>query len=343
MKLATLLVIAVSNQGYWFGGEPATIACRPAVKDLPGADLIWELRLDGIALSQGTAAVPGDDKEAVIHLTPPKVRARVTFNWFYRVVERNTKKVFETGKIPLSVFPDDLLEGLARRLGRKRLVICDKPRGLARALESAAIPCTEVALDKLEFARADDIVLVGPDLLTDSPFEQGPLMNLAEAGASVIVFRQSEPGLLFGFPLMNRVAPAHPDTIEWRMDHPLLAGFEPQDLRSWIAGVSLLEVIQLPPDEPALEVGFYPREVAGDEPAPIDALLVSKSVGKGRIVLCQLPLGDWKKDPRTRMLLRNAIDYLLTRPQPTSRPSERAVARQKESLRSPTVLITPGR
>ena len=109
----------------------------------------------------------------------------------------------------------------------------------------------------------------------------------------------------------------------------------PQDLHSWIAGVPSLHVVQLPADEPVATVGSYPREVPGEQPVPIDAVLMSKSVGKGRLVVCQLPLGDWSKDPRSQMLLNNAVDYLLSRPEPTPRPSERPTTRPAET--QPTV------
>ena len=189
---------------------------------------------------------------------------------------------------------------------------------------------------KLQFSDAD-AVLVGPDALSDSPFEQAPLLSLAESGASVMIFRQHRPAVLIGYPLTLRDTPAK---LEWQTDHSLLNGFEPQDLHSWIAGVPSLQVVQLPADEPVSVVGSYPREVPGEQPAPVDAVLLSKSVGKGRLVLCQLPLGDWSKDPRSQMLLNNAVDYLLSRPEPTPRPSERPTTRPAETQPAvPTIQL----
>ena len=45
-----------------------------------------------------------------------------------------------------------------------------------------------------------------------------------------------------------------------------------------------------------LEIAWWPREVPGTEPVEMDALVFSKSIGAGRIVVCQLPLGDWRTD-----------------------------------------------
>jgi hypothetical protein len=100
--------------------------------------------------------------------------------------------------------------------------------------------------------------------------------------------------------------------------------------------------VQLPADEAALEIGYYPREVPGVRPAPIDAVLLSKSTGKGRIVLCQIALGDWDRDPRSRIFLSNALDYLSTRPQPTPPPSQRPTPRQAAPTSVRTIDIPQG-
>ena len=64
-------------------------------------------------------------------------------------------------------------------------------------------------------------------------------------------------------------------------------------------------------------------EVAGNKPAPIDALVLTKTLGKGRIVLCQVPLGPWESDPRSQLFLVDALDYLASPVVPTPPPSRR--------------------
>ncbi|MCX5660572.1 MAG: hypothetical protein NTW19_12735 [Planctomycetota bacterium] len=97
--------------------------------------------------------------------------------------------------------------------------------------------------------------------------------------------------------------------------------------------------MQLPIDEPALELIHWPREAPGKEPVPIDALLVTKSVGRGRMVICQLPLGPWESDPRSQLLLANSVSYLLTRPEPTLKPSERPQPKQMVAPNVPTIPL----
>jgi hypothetical protein len=103
-----------------------------------------------------------------------------------------------------------------------------------------------------------------------------------------------------------------------------------------------LWAVQLPADAPVLEIGYWPRETPGREPVPIDALLAVKATGRGRIVLCQVPLGRWATDPRSQLFLRNALAYLATRPEPTPPPSQRKVALRVVPASVPTVTIPPG-
>lgn len=337
MKLATLLIIVLSNGGYWFSGRPTTINLRSAVKEgLPDAEVSWELKLDGAELDRGKIRFPSGDNEVNVKFQVAPARVRITLHWIYRITARTSGKELETGDVPINLFPGGLTDGLAERVDGKKVVIWDDPAGLPKFFEKAKVPFVRVAAaGSLQLAVAD-VVLVGADALGDSPFDQSSLLDLAESGASVMIFRQTRPARLIGYALTSRDAPAR---LEWRADHPLLGGFEPQDLQSWIAAAPALQVVQLPADEPALEIASFPPEVPSAQPVPIDAVLLSKSVGKGRIVLCQLPLGDWSTDPRSQMLLNNAMDYLLSRPQPTPRPSERPVMRPAETQPVPTIQL----
>ena len=86
--------------------------------------------------------------------------------------------------------------------------------------------------------------------------------------------------------------------------------------------------MQLPADEPALEIAFWPREIPGKEPVPIDALVVTKTLGKGRIVLCQVPLGPWQSDPRSQLFL---VDAWITWRHRSYRRCRRVAARDRSS------------
>jgi hypothetical protein len=339
MKLAGILLIVLAHQGYWFGGRQNTIIVRPAARGgLPAADIFWELSFGQVRVGRGQAEIDRNG-DTTIHVTPPPVRTRVELRWDYRLIARDSGKELDHGVILLNVFPDDLCAQLPQRLGHKRLVVWDKPTGLSELLDRAKVPYIAVhSADRLQVMTAD-VLLVGPGAIGDSPFEQTPLAAMAEAGASVMIFRQTTPASLMGYALTDQNAPAAP---RWLADHPLLNGFHPADLNGWLADRNELWVIGLPADEPALEIGYYPPETASNKPGPLDAVLVTKSTGAGRIVLCQLPLENWVTDPRSQMLLKNAIDYLLTRPRPTPRPSERPATRPTPPPDIPTIPLSPG-
>lgn len=337
MKAATLLIVLLSNQGYWFGGREGIITLRPAVKGgLPAAAISWKLMLDGVQIQSGKTQLTGDDADTIVRLTPPAPRVRTMLIWNYDVVDRAGKSL-EHANRTLVVFPDNLLDHLTDRIKEMTLAVWDDPSGLPKLLDQAHVKYVLVDSGSLEVSKAD-VVLVGEGQIDDSAFTQAPLMALAQSGASVMIFRQSKPRELMAYEVVERTTPSQ---LEWRTDHPLLVNFQAEDLNSWIVEAPRLLAIQLPADEAALEIGYFKREVAGRDPAPIDAALMTKSVGKGRFVLCQLPLGDWSRDPRSQILLSNAIDYLLTPPQPTPRPSQRTVLRPIASQPTRTLDI-PG-
>jgi hypothetical protein len=343
--LATVLVIVLSNQGHWFGGRPGSIEVRWAVQGpLPEAVLSWEADFAGSRLADDGVALRTDREPTKIDLTLPEVRVRTTVQWKYQVRRRDDGKLLTEGRETISVYPTQLLAGVAERLKGKTILVCDRPEGLPRLLSEAEIPHQRIddgsnVVAALQAASAD-ILLIGPDQVGDTPFGQTAILNQAQAGRSVLLFAQTRVRRLAEYPLLRRPRPAK---LEWRTEHALLTGLEAEDMQSWLsAGPRDVWAVQLPADEPALEVAYWPRETPGTEPVPIDALLVVKSVGAGRMVLCQLPLGPWGEDPRSHLLVRNALDYLVTRPEPTPPPSQRMPASKPAEPQMPSIPLSPG-
>ena len=334
MKAVVLLIVMLSNQGYWIGGQPGTIQIRRAVPGgLPAADLAWELSVGEVRLDSGKIALNAGDEPTSLTLKLPEVRVRTALRWTWRLVDRETTKEVANGEERIQVFPLGLLNDVAKRVDQKQLFVMDDDQQMPKLLDQAKVPYTRLKdLAALQMAKAD-MVIVGPGQLGEDTFEQTPLIQQARTGASVFIFRQEKPRQLGGYPLTERALPA---TMQWRLEHPLFSGLEPADLTSWLR-TRQATAIQLPPDEPALEIAYWPREVAGEQPAPIDALLVSKTLGQGRLVICQLPLGPFDQDPRSQILLSNVIDYLLSRPEPTPPPSKRPV---EKSPAGPTTVPT---
>jgi hypothetical protein len=340
MKAATLILVLISQQGYWFGDQPQTLTVHwAAVGGLPPAELSWGLTFGEVSIAEGKTVMRGDEP-VIIRVTPPAVRRRTLLKWAYVVRDQQTHREVTRGELPIHVFPTDLLGDLAKRLAERKLIVIDQAEGLPKLLDAAGVRYVRVnKVADLRMAAAD-IILVGPEQLGESLFDQAPILDHAKAGASVFLFRQTRPHTLAGYPLATR---RNAQALKWWGSHPLYSQLDPQDLASWVADASMSYLsIQLPADEPALAIAQWPPEVAGPQPSPIDALMVCKRVERGRIVLCQLPLGRWDRDPRSQILLRNVMDYLLTRPEPTPRPSERRRHPAPHASPVPTITISPG-
>jgi hypothetical protein len=195
-------------------------------------------------------------------------------------------------------------------------------------LDAAKVPYTRID-DPSRIDRAD-VVIVGEDQLDDSTFGQSALMSLAEQGKSILILRQNKPSTLAGYPLIARPMPTK---LAWKLDHPLFDRLSEADVQSWLTAGKPVQAIVLPADEPALELAYWPLETPATMPAkapsPIEVVAFTKTIGSGRVVCFTLPLGDWQSDPRSQILIGNALVYLLTPPQPTLKPSERALPTTK--------------
>ena len=119
MKLAGLLILLLSNQGYWIGGEPGTVTIRAAVQGgqggLPSADLSWVLMLNNVKLGEGKLHLKQDGSDLTITITPPEPRTRVRLRWAYRVTSTTDNKTLESGDVPINLFDRHILDELSGR------------------------------------------------------------------------------------------------------------------------------------------------------------------------------------------------------------------------------------
>jgi hypothetical protein len=336
----TLIVIVLSNQGYWFGGEPGRIDVQWAMQTPPTAAVLeWNLLANGVRLAGDRLGMPTNDRPSTIEITSPAVRVRTAFTWQYRLLSRADGRELERGERIIHSYPTNLLDSAGKLIGKQTLLVLDSHGELGALLDGAHVPHHRIkAVRELQLGSADAI-LVGSDELAANPFEQSTIVELARAGKAVCLLGQAKVESLAGYALASRAVPTK---FEWRLDHPLLAGFSNEDAQSWFAGRREARAIRLPVDEPVLEIGWWPREDGGTEPVPIDAVLAVKAIGKGRIVCCELPLNAFKTDPRSQQLLANVLGYLATRPEPTLPPSRRQPVPPPATAPVPTITIPPG-
>jgi hypothetical protein len=345
LNVTALLIFLFSHQGYWLAGQDQTVTVRWIARDaMPAADLVWELGIGEVKLAGGSVPMNADPGAAVT-ITAPDVRVRTKLRWDYQLVRRDGKKVLDNGEMPIFDFPDDLTQDWPSRLqsgdGRtpRKMVVWDDLGSLSKPLEAAKVPFARVrGLTKVLYRP--DMILVAADQIDDRAFSEGPLANFAAAGSSVAVFEQKQPQRLAGYLLARRERPAD---IQFKLEHPLFDRLTPGDLRSWVAGSSgALWAVQLPPDSPTLELAWWAPESPVDRPRPIDALIVTRTIGAGRLVLCQAPLGPMDKDPRSQIFLGDLLSYLATRPQPTPSFSERHPEPPPAQRPIPTITFSNG-
>ena len=343
--LAAALILLVSNQGHWFGEHPGVIEVRWAAETpLPDTNLVWRLEFAGTELAGGRMDFGSGEAPTRITVTPPKVRVRTDVRWTCRVQRKSDGGLISEAETLLHIYPDDLLEGVARRLGGTKPAVWDTADGLPAILKQAGVSFSMYDAGYRKGgdlrATAAPIILVGPDQLGESPFDQNGAIHEAEAGASVLILEQRRPRRLAGYPLAAR---PRPPKLDWRFEHPLLAGIGTADAENWLVAADAdLHAVRLPANEPALEVVFWPPAGPSAEPASIDALLVVKRLGAGRLVLSQVPLGSWLTDPRAQIFLRNAMDYLATPPEPTPPPSQRPKAATTAPADTHVIPVSPG-
>ncbi|MCX7425073.1 MAG: hypothetical protein NTW96_05520 [Planctomycetia bacterium] len=315
---STLLLVVLSGGGYWFGGRVETAQVQWDVKQpLEAATVTWRLVCGDASLASGQIVLPAEDRMGKVRLSLPEVRVPTEMRFVYRAARAGQAKAIAEGAVAVHVYPNNLLASVAERMKTKQLFVWDEAEGLPAVLKSEGVQFAHVRSEAdLQFVRPD-LLIVGADRLGKATAGQDKLLNLAAAGTSVLVLRQSQLAKLAGYPVARRVLPPK---LVWRVDHPLarhLGLFETPSLGpdGW--------AIRLPADEPALEIGWWPSESPSRKPVPIDALVVAKALGRGRIVLCQVPLGPWETDPRSQSFLVDALDYLASPVVPTPPPSRR--------------------
>jgi hypothetical protein len=318
MNLTTILLVALSNGGYWLSGQTETVEIRWATEQpVAGVTLAWRLTAGEASLASGRLSLSADRQPTTFRLTVPRVRTRTAMKLAWRAEQAGRNKPIAEGIAAIEAYPDDLLAGLSKRLTAKHVFVWDQPESLPALLKKAKIEYTQVSDEKGLSFISPDILIVGKGRLGTEAADQQKILGLASSGVNVLVLNQTRPSTLAGYALTRRTPPAK---LAWREEHPLTASLRRFGDQQ---GLGDCWPIRLPADEPALEIAFWPREVAGTAPAPIDALVVNKSVGRGRLVLCQIPLGSWQSDPRSQLFLVDALDYLASPVVPTPPPSRR--------------------
>lgn len=313
--IAGWLVILLSNGGYCLGDGPCTVDVQWAADvEMPAAVVAWDVSYAHTVIADGRVLLAGRGAPTRITLTLPPVRARIALAWSYRLLRQCDAEVLATGSRTIEVYPTTEFARLAARLAGGRVLVLETAAttALSRLLEDAGVAAHRVAaLAEVELQPAD-VVLVGPERLRATRESDGPLLAAAENGAGVLMLVQRGVGQVTGF----EVRPCHVTVgAIWQTAHPALSDVPPDAWRSWLEGgepvVSAVEVRA--DDTTATELAYWPASCWERTPATGMALIVEKKVGRGRLMLCQVPACANVDDPRTQRFLAAALEYLATK------------------------------
>ena len=328
---AVLLIVVLAHGGFWFGGRPNRVDWTwnlPAAQ-IPAAEFRWRLQYGKIVMASGTVPLAAGKEAGSLDVTLPEFRAPSDLVLHYDLVTAGAGDVLESGGVPLHGVPDGLLGQAGKLVAKKKIAVLDSNDGLADLMKRAGVDFWRIAgLSDLQLA-SPDILIIGQDALGDV-LAQDDLLDRACAGANIVVLAQNRTKQTVGYALGDHSTRA---ALAMAQRHPLLIGFTLEDMQAWARCRDALRAVQLPANEPAHELLYWPVETPGKEASPIDALAVTRTMAPaqkgqpaGRIILFQIPLSDWRDDPRGSMLMANILEYTVTGAQPTLPPGERTPA-----------------
>lgn len=313
MIKSLLLIITLAHGGFWSAGEEGRIAMTWAVADspMPESVISWQLFLGDLELTSARQDIAGGSGEIKIKM--PETRVATDLQWRYQLKRKDSQQLLQSGTLTIHVIPPGILAQKARLFAGKRILVLDEPARLPALLSHGGITHERVSdLNTLALAEPD-FILIGENQLPANPLADDVLMRQARRGAGVAVFLQSSRENVLGHPTVLR--PAGSALV---MRSRLLR-FDPlaeADLSAWAAPHGELRAIRLRADDPAVPLVTLSDESNKEIPALTDALIASISVGKGRILVCQLPVGAWQQDLRGEMFLAGMLDYLLSPAEP---------------------------
>jgi hypothetical protein len=324
-----MVVVLLSNQGYWFGGQEGEVRVQLAV-NVSAADTVfyWELVFGSKIIQSGNMALRSDEKPATLKLTPPKVRVPTSLRLVYRLYPKIAtpknktdakRELLSGGEMAIRLFPQNMLESIPRQLKGKKLVVWDAEDGLPSLFDEVKVPHERIDRLKPFAFRRPDILIVAADQLSSQQNDQQKLLGHLHSGTSVLILDQPQAKSLFDYEQVERNA----SLLQWRESHVLAR--HRREYAELLTGKMVL-MFRIAADDPTLEIAYLPAQAKAKRPhpfTPIDAVLATKTVGKGRVVICRLPLGPWKTDPRSQLFLADAIDHLASPIEPTPRPSQR--------------------
>lgn len=259
----------------------------------------WSLVFGGKAVQKGSKTVsvaPGTNQKFDISLTMPRMPTRSAGKLMLSLTAGG-KPVFHDEK-PLSVLPEPLFS--------VKVAVYDPGGTVAKYLKGAGMPVTSLS-SLASLPASTDVLLIGPNALTQAQSTDPALSAYALGGHRVIVLEQAHPLKYQALPVPLEVDD-HSGAFGFPEDatSPVLKGLEESDFVAWGKEGRLYTASYIKPAASAkslVETGVrLTRTVLTEIP-----------VGKGVMLLSQLEVGaNLQGSTVARTLLSNLLHYAST-------------------------------
>jgi len=319
---------------------------RPSSGDI---DIDWETRLGGVALARGShsmSAHRGGVSKLILALQLPEVP--IPSGLDLRVTARDAGAAIGEARFPFTVYPAARGRAIAALIAGARVALFD-PEGRAREPLRALGLQPEIVDSYPGLTLYEgDLIIVGPGGFARGYEELGPVLAArARAGMRILLLDQpSLPGTLSE---ELRVWPtfslSHGTEVMFAPGHPVLDGLPAAEGAAYLEQAGGRVRPLFPPAHGNFQVLAELRVPRGPSWQTGVALL-EMTLGQGTVLAAQSSLcADFERDARARVLLANAVAYLLAGRPP--RPAAFRYAGSVDDLPSclaglrPTLPVAP--
>jgi len=278
-------------------------------------DLDWEARLSGEITGRGRHSVStrlGNASRIVLSIPVPDVALPAGMD--LRVGLSDAGLPAGDATFRFTVFPSDPGRRMLDLLAGSRVALYDPEKRAGSALQGIGLRWEEFDSYRGLALYAGDLIIVGPGGFSRGQEDLGPILAArARSGMRILILEQTTlPGTLSED---LRLWPSFSRSSDLRVlsapGHPVLRGLPPGGGAGYFGAAPAGLRPLLPPTRGNFRVLAEVRVRSGASWQEGVSLL-EFAIGPGTVLVAQSSLcADYHRDPRARILLANALAYLL--------------------------------
>lgn len=280
-----------------------------------GLQVNWEARVGGSVTASGRRSISarqGGAARVILSVPLPEVDRPVGVE--LRVEVTDAGRPAGEAAFPFTLYPAGRGEAIARLLSRARVALYDPEGRAGRALRALGILPEEFASFQGLALYEGDLIVVGPGGFARGREGLGPaLAARARSGMRALILEQPTlPGTLSeDLRLWPSFSRSRENAVVLAPAHPLLLGLSRDEGTGFFGASPAWIRPLLPPTRGNFRIIAQERLRSG--PSWQEGVRVLEfAIGDGVVLMAQSSLcSDYGRDPRARILLANALAYLL--------------------------------